>query len=75
MFNTDFDIRNIWTLVLLICLALLMIYLAVSKALRKKAKIRLISNYTQTETITIVEYDMYGQPYINGYHAVLYSQV
>jgi len=75
MFNTTFDIRNVWVITLIIVILLLVFYICLSRILRKKDRIRLYSNYSQTEPVTIVEYDMYGQPYVNGYQAVLYGHV
>lgn len=77
MFNTSFDIRNVWTILLIVIIAVLFIYMYVASVFKiKKTKhIRFNSNYTQTDSITIVDYDIYGQPYINGYQAVLYGQV
>jgi len=77
IFNTDFDIRNIWIIVFIIIIAVLLIYMYLEKVFRrnKTKNIRLYSNYTQTDSVTIVEYDLYGQPYINGYQAVLYGHV
>jgi hypothetical protein len=77
IFNTDFDIRNIWIIVFIIIIAVLLIYMYLEKVFRRKKTkhIRLYSNYTQTDSVTIVEYDLYGQPYINGYQAVLYGHV
>jgi hypothetical protein len=72
MFNTNFDIRNIWIIILIIIIMLLLFYICLSRILRQKERIRLDSHYSQTEPITIVEYNMYGQPYINGYN---YGQV
>ena len=75
MFNTTFDIRNIWVIIFIIIILLLLFYICLSRILRRKDRIRLTSHYSQTEPITIVEYDLYGQPYINGYQAVLYGHV
>lgn len=75
MFNTTFDIRNVWIITLIIIIIVLIFYIFLSHILRKKDRIRLYSHYTQTEPITIVEYDTYGQPYINGYQVVLYGHV
>lgn len=75
MFNTDFDIRNIWIMIFIIIIGVLLFYIFISYKLRRKQRIRLYSSYTQTDSVHIVEYDIYGQPYINGYQAVLYSCV
>jgi hypothetical protein len=75
MFNTTFDIRNVWVITLIIIILLLIFYISLSRILRRRDRIRLYSHYTQTDPITIVEYDAYGQPYINGYQAVLYGHV
>jgi heme/copper-type cytochrome/quinol oxidase subunit 2 len=77
IFNTNFDIRNIWIIVFIIIIAVLLIYMYVAHIFRRKKTkhIRLYSNYVQTDSVTIVEYDLYGQPYINGYQAVLYGHV
>lgn len=75
MFTTTFDIRNVWIITFIIIILLLIFYICLTRILRKKDRIRLYSHYSQTEPVTIVEYDMYGQPYINGYQAVLYGQV
>lgn len=75
MFNTTFDIRNVWVITLIIIILLLIFYIFLSRILRRRDRIRLYSHYTQTDPITIVEYDAYGQPYINGYQAVLYGHV
>jgi hypothetical protein len=75
MFNTTFDIRNVWIITLISIILVLIFYICLARILRRKYRIRLYSHYSQTEPITIVEYDQYGQPYINGYQAVLYGQV
>ncbi len=75
MFNTTFDIRNVWVITLIIIILVLIFYISLSRILRRRDRIRLYSHYTQTDPITIVEYDAYGQPYINGYQAVLYGHV
>jgi hypothetical protein len=67
MFNTFFDIRNVWIITMIILICVLIIYIYISSVFRKKGRARLCSNYTQTDVITIVEYDTYGHPYINGY--------
>lgn len=74
MFNTNFDIRNIWTIIFIIVILVLVMYMYLKKVFKRKPRIRLNSRYTQTEPVTIVEYDMYGEPYINGYLAVLYGK-
>lgn len=77
MFNIIFDIENVWIITMIIVIIVLLAYIYISSIFRRKKNkhIRLYSNYTQTDAVTIVEYDVYGQPYINGYQAVLYSQV
>jgi hypothetical protein len=75
MFATDFDIRNIWIMIFIIIIGVLIFYIFMSYKLRRKLRIRLHSDYSQTDPVHIVEYDVYGQPYINGYQAVLYSHV
>lgn len=73
MFNTNFDIRNIWIIIFIIIIIILIFYIYLKTIFKKKLRPRLYSNYTQTEPVTIVEYDIYGEPYINGYLAVLYG--
>lgn len=77
MFDTSFNIRNVWTITFICVVGILLIYIYLARVfrMRKTKHIRFNSNYTQTESVTIVEYDIYGQPYINGYQAVLYSHV
>ena len=72
MFNTSFDIRNVWNIVFITTISGLIIYIYLRGIIKKK--IRLYSSDTQTDPVTIVEYDAYGEPYINGYLAVLYGQ-
>lgn len=72
MFNTSFDITNVWNIVFITIISGLIIYIYLKSVIKKK--IRLYSRDTQTEPVTIVEYDIYGDPYINGYLAVLYGQ-
>ena len=67
MFNTTFDIRNVWIITMIIVIIFLLSYIYISSIFRKKEKPRLYSNYTQTDVINILEYDEYGQVYINGY--------
>ena len=68
MFNTSFDISNVWNIVFITTISGLIIYIYLRGIIKKK--IRLYSRDTQTEPVTIVEYDVYGEPYINGYLAV-----
>lgn len=74
MFNTDFDIRNVWNIVFISIICGFIIYIYLRNVFRKKHYPRVNSNATQTEPVTIVEYDVYGEPYINGYLAVLYEK-
>lgn len=70
IFNIDFDIRNVWIIMFIVIIFVLFIYIYLERVSRRKKikHIRFNSNYIQTEPVTIIEYDMYGQPYINGYH-------
>ncbi len=69
MFNTIFDIKNVWIITMIIVIIVLLAYIYISSIFRKKGRSRLYSNYTQTDDIMIVEYDVYGHSYINGYLA------
>jgi hypothetical protein len=75
MFNIEFDIENVWIITMIIVIIVLLAYIYISSIFRKNRHIRRYSNYTQTDDIMIVEYDVYGHSYINGYQVVLYSQV
>jgi hypothetical protein len=75
MFNTSFDIRNVWIITMIIVIIVLISYIYISSVFRKRGHTRLYSNYTQTDDITIVEYNEYGQPFINGYQVVLYGHI
>jgi hypothetical protein len=69
MFNTTFDIRNVWIITTIIVIIFLLSYIYISSIFRKKENPRIYSNYTQTDLINILDYDEYGQAYINGYLA------
>lgn len=67
MINLKFYIDNLWIIILLVStgllsiLSLLLLFFSCCKK-----KLNLINKYTETDTITIVQYDDNGYSHING---------
>lgn len=50
MFDTTFDIRNVWIITLLSIILILILYIYISSIVRRKKRVRLRSHFMQTET-------------------------
>lgn len=69
MIDLKFYIDNLWIIILLVSTGLLSIFsliLLFFLCCKKKKKINLTNKYTETDNITIVQYDDNGYSHING---------